>query len=247
MIKIFLLYTLISTVISDKKILELMKFMEMKNPIIIDERLNTRDSINIFKSIIKRNQMTLISNRESVQNFTRFRCIPMYVHFNEYTEYTGHNIHLLPIIISDPLQVSFTNINEKVFYMNDNELWEHYEYKTFKKSNLIAKFHANETWIPQMSTNFMERRGNLNKSVLYAMTAPEMKNVMINNEKELSPSNIVPDSYDVTENVRGKYNDLLYLFADSLNFTVKQFKRIDGKWGGLDEITGKENLQVIPI
>ena len=41
--------------------------------------------------------------------------------------------------------------------------------------------------------------------------------------------------------VQGEFQDILRLFSDSLNFNIRQFKRIDGAWGSLNKETGVWN------
>ena len=38
--------------------------------------------------------------------------------------------------------------------------------------------------------------------------------------------------------VKGEFEDILKSFSDSLNFSVQQFKRVDGVWGAFDKETG---------
>ena len=41
--------------------------------------------------------------------------------------------------------------------------------------------------------------------------------------------------------VQGEFQDILRLFSDSLNFNIRQFKRLDGAWGSLNKKTGEWN------
>ena len=43
----------------------------------------------------------------------------------------------------------------------------------------------------------------------------------------------------VSDLVSGLYPDVLKMFEKTLNISVRQFKRIDGKWGGIDRKTGQ--------
>ena len=38
--------------------------------------------------------------------------------------------------------------------------------------------------------------------------------------------------------VKGEFVDILESFSEKLNFSVRQFKRFDGVWGGFDKETG---------
>ena len=39
--------------------------------------------------------------------------------------------------------------------------------------------------------------------------------------------------------VQGKFQDILGLFSEILNFKIRQFRRSDGGWGSLDKETGQ--------
>ena len=41
--------------------------------------------------------------------------------------------------------------------------------------------------------------------------------------------------------VQGEFQDILLVFSGILNFNIRQFKRIDGQWGNLNQETGEWN------
>ena len=47
--------------------------------------------------------------------------------------------------------------------------------------------------------------------------------------------------------VQGEFQDILRLFSDSLNFNIRQFKRIDGAWGSLNKETGLWNGMILNL
>ena len=47
--------------------------------------------------------------------------------------------------------------------------------------------------------------------------------------------------FQVTDMVQGKFQDILEIFSEILNFKIRQFKRLDGGWGSLDKETGQWN------
>ena len=47
--------------------------------------------------------------------------------------------------------------------------------------------------------------------------------------------------FQVTDMVKGKFQDILEIFSEILNFKIRQFKRLDGGWGSLDKETGQWN------
>ena len=49
------------------------------------------------------------------------------------------------------------------------------------------------------------------------------------------PSNIIKDTYEVTNLADGKSMDILKQLSKMLNFKFRIFKRFDGKWGGIDK------------
>jgi hypothetical protein len=48
-------------------------------------------------------------------------------------------------------------------------------------------------------------------------------------------SNIIKDTYEVTNLADGKIIDILKLLSKILNFKFLIFKRFDGKWGNIDK------------
>ena len=49
------------------------------------------------------------------------------------------------------------------------------------------------------------------------------------------PSNIIKNTYDVTNLTDGKIIDTLKLLSKMLHFKFLIFKRVDGKWGNIDK------------
>ena len=49
------------------------------------------------------------------------------------------------------------------------------------------------------------------------------------------PSNIIKNTYDVTNLMDGKNIDILKLLSKMLHFKFLIFKRFDGKWGNIDK------------
>ena len=49
------------------------------------------------------------------------------------------------------------------------------------------------------------------------------------------PSDIIKNTYEVTNLADGKSMDILKQLSKMLNFKVRIFRRFDGKWGGIDK------------
>ena len=47
-----------------------------------------------------------------------------------------------------------------------------------------------------------------------------------------------PTCLQVTNLVKGEFEDILESFSQTLKFRVQQFKRFDGGWGSFDKETG---------
>ena len=45
--------------------------------------------------------------------------------------------------------------------------------------------------------------------------------------------------FQVTDFIQGEYQDIVTIFAEKLNFTLRQFLRFDGAWGSFDKQSGK--------
>ena len=43
----------------------------------------------------------------------------------------------------------------------------------------------------------------------------------------------------MTDFIEGEYQDIITVFSEMMNFTLRQFKRFDGGWGSLDKQTGE--------
>ena len=47
--------------------------------------------------------------------------------------------------------------------------------------------------------------------------------------------------FQVTGFIQGEYQDIMAVFSEMLNFTLRQFKRFDGGWGSHNKQTGEWN------
>ena len=45
----------------------------------------------------------------------------------------------------------------------------------------------------------------------------------------------------MTDFIEGEYQDIITVFSEMMNFTLRQFKRFDGGWGSFDKQTGEWN------
>ena len=87
--------------------------------------------------------------------------------------------------------------------MNNETLWEHFEFKTIKRSVKLATFNGKEMkWLSDVSTNLYERRGDFENITLLAMTEAELAYIELpkNLASIANISKVIPDTYEVRLN-----------------------------------------------
>ena len=117
---------------------------------------------------------------------------------------------------------------------------ERYLYEIFcpLKSSLASFYHGNEfIWNNDTTKVFLERRGNLKKITLFAMIELWENDLILTKDwKNIAKtSNIIQNTYEVTNVADGKYIDILNQLSKMLNFKFSLFKRFDENWGSIDE------------
>ena len=117
---------------------------------------------------------------------------------------------------------------------------ERYLYEIFcpLKSSLASFYHGNEfIWNNDTTKVFLERRGNLKKITLFAMIELWENDIILTKDwKNIAKiSNIIQNTYEVTNVADGKYIDILNQLSKMLNFKFRLFKRFDENWGSIDE------------
>ena len=97
----------------------------------------------------------------------------------------------------------YSRIDEPLYELENGALWEHFEFKSIRKSRELAKLYGNELkWAPNVPKNFFERRGNFENITLLAMTEAELSyNELPKDLKEVANvSELIPNTYEVKNN-----------------------------------------------
>ena len=105
------------------------------------------------------------------------------------------NIHFL-----SGKSFKYSRIDEPLYWLDAETLWEHYSFKSITKNVPLARLIKNEyEWNSNKSKNFFERRGNFENITLFGMsgmwtTYNNLPNTFI---KEDHISKTIPNTYEV--------------------------------------------------
>ena len=96
---------------------------------------------------------------------------------------------------------NYSQINEPVYTLDNETLWERFQFKSFKQENALGVIQGKEfKWNNDMSRNFLERRGNFGNLTLRGMTEAYANTNIFNKDwKNVAKiSNDVSDAYEVS-------------------------------------------------
>ena len=91
-------------------------------------------------------------------------------------------------------------MNEPLYILDNDTLWEQFEFKSFKKINQLATLNERGLkWRDNMAKNFFERRGDFENFTLIGVTHPKMGyNILPKDLSKIAKnSTIVPNTYEV--------------------------------------------------
>ena len=106
----------------------------------------------------------------------------------------------LTILLSGKPKQTHSRIDEQVYFLDGESLWEHFYFRSIKSSNRLATLNKNEfQWNPNHSRDFFERRGNFQGITLFGITELwTTYNYMTNLYKqEEHVSQTVPNTHEV--------------------------------------------------
>ena len=92
-------------------------------------------------------------------------------------------------------------MNEPLYILDNDTLWEQFEFKSFRKINQLATLNENGLkWRDNMAKNFFERRGDFENFTLIGVTHPNMGyNILPKDLSKIAKnSTIVPNTYEVS-------------------------------------------------
>ena len=220
LIALVLYYLTISGV--NCKFFSILYELGMTNPIIIGRQsdLKTKELFNLMKDVMSVDQtisLTTTIRNDSLQNSPGIMLCPDKIGIeNFYGQKANRNIQNPWIIVGKQSQ-KYSRIDEPLYELENGVLWEHFEFKSIRKSRELAKLYGNELkWAPNVPKKFFERRGNFENLTLLAMTEAELSyNELPKELKEVANvSELIPNTYEVT-------NNFIYLCIDLFIFISK--------------------------
>ena len=190
------------------KFFSILSELGMRNPIIVGRQsdLKTKELFNLMKDIMRVDQtisLTTTIRNSSLQKSPGIMLRPDQfgiVFF--YGQKANRNIQNPWIIVGNQSQ-KYSRIDEPLYELENGALWEHFEFKSMRKSRELAKLYGNELkWAPNVPKNFFERRGNFENITLLAMTEAELSyNELPKDLKEVANvSELIPNTYEVKNN-----------------------------------------------
>ena len=186
--------------------LSLLKTLDMKNPIIIGKinDLRAKEMFTLMKKVMSLNQTICLSTsirNNSLQTSPGIVMQPAkHISSQFFGQNTYANIQKPWIFVVKELE-KYSRIDEPVFFLKNKTLWENHEFKSMKKTNILANQQNDGEfkWNEKYSKNFLERRGNFESINLISMTDSYMAFTQLprNLDEIANISKKVPDSYEV--------------------------------------------------
>ena len=184
----------------------LLNQLNMTNPIIIGEinNLRTKEMFTLMKNVMNLNQTICFSTsfrNDSLQTSPGIVIQPTkHTSAKFFGQNKFANVKKPWILVVKELE-KYSRIDEPIFFLENKTLWEHYGFKSMKKSNILANQQDNGEfkWNQKYSKNFLERRGNFENIKLITMTESSTTSTQLprNLDEIANISKEVPDSYEV--------------------------------------------------
>ena len=184
----------------------LLNKLDMTNPVIIGKinDLRTKEMFTLMKNVMKLNQTICLSKsirNNSLQTSPGIVIQPTeHIFAQFFDQNTYANIKKPWILVGKKLE-KYSRIDELIFFLENKTLWERYEFKSMKKTNILAiqQDDGEFKWNQKYSENFLERRGNFENTKLITMTESWLALTQLprNLDEIANISKKVPDSYEV--------------------------------------------------
>ena len=184
------------------KLLSLLNQLDMAHPVIIGKHndIKTKEIFHLMKDVMNLNQT--ISTITKFRNGSLLNVPGIMINPDGDTISDFHRKNRCQklqkpwIFISEQIH-EYSQIDEPLYFLKNGLLFEHYEFKSLRKTNVLGEVNNNEfIWNENIKTNLFERRGNFENLTLIAVTEhdrtftdfpPNMANV----------SEIVPKTVEV--------------------------------------------------
>ena len=211
---------------------------KIQNPYVFIEKAETKWN-TFMKKVFDKNQ-TICINTDYMLNATFMNSGLVFSNTTEVLKKFEIGL-TTPWIIFENVNY-YSEMTEPIYFYQDKKIWENYKIKNIPVRNLLGNF-TNDIFYPNTyhSMNVFERRSDFHGVELKTMTQPDSFYIQFSSDHQVPErlSTEVSDTYEVTGLVYGYFQDYLEICAKRLNFTFRQFNRIDGQWFTLDENTGK--------
>ena len=182
--------------------LSLLKEFDMRNPVVVCTMndLKNNKMFHLMKNIMNQNQSICLT--KDIRNDTVEQSPGIVLSENESMSlYEQKGKITKPWIIVAGKFNNYSQINEPVYTLDNETLWERFQFKSFKQENALGVIEGKEfKWNNDMSRNFLERRGNFGNLTLRGMTEAYANTNIFNKDwKNVAKiSNDVSDAYEVS-------------------------------------------------
>ena len=185
----------------ESTLISLINQLNLKNPIIIGNQsaIQNKEMFQMMKSIMKLNQTITISTNVVNLNFQSTSGILIKPDENILNKLYSQKINKPWIIIKRKLK-KYCRIDEPIYILDRDTLYEHYELKSLKVSNIVARKYGKVfKWNKNMHKNLYERRGNFRNITLIGVVDAyiQYNKLPIDLDEKANKSNILPNSYEV--------------------------------------------------
>ena len=184
------------------KFLSLLNQLDMAHPVIIGKHndIKTKEMFHLMKDVMNLNQTISMITKFGNDSLVNIPGVMINPDIDTISDFHHKNIRQKlqkPWIIIGQQIHKYSQIDEPLYFLKNGLLFEHYEFKSLRKTNLLGEVNNNEfIWNENIKTNLFERRGNFENLTLIAVTEhdrtftdfpPNMANV----------SGIVPKTVEV--------------------------------------------------
>ena len=185
----------------ESTLMSLINQLNLKNPIIIGNQsaIQNEEMYQLMKSIMKLNQTITISTNVVNLNFQSTSGILIKPDENILNKLYNQKINKPWIIVKRKLK-KYCRIDEPIYILDRDTLYEHYELKSLKFSNIVARKHGKVfKWNKNMHKNLYERRGNFRNITLIGVVDAyiQYNKLPFDLDEKANKSNILPNSYEV--------------------------------------------------
>ena len=158
------------------KLLSLLNQLDMAHPVIIGKHndIKTKEIFHLMKDVMNLNQTISTITKFRNSSLLNVPGIMINPDGDTISDFYNKNIRQKlqkPWIIIGQQIHEYSQIDEPLYFLKNGLLFEHYEFKSLRKTNVLGKVNNNEfIWNENTKTNLFERRGNFENLTLIAVT-----------------------------------------------------------------------------